>query len=247
MISKWLNDRRQRAARSDVERLTRQLSQMQPPDWRSVDQETIKWPRAGEMWDEEAHILKRLARCGPLAKSAVPAITHALDQALWGHCGKRDPGAGELALCGPTLSDHDEVHLSSAVFSLEALEKIGVDEPAVLELLKDVIEESKPMFQEHMNMLVDAHGGERSGELLRDLALSSVSQDCPYRGPIRAGALRIMGASLKRLIPEGKAELKCADGFVDALSDHALEVRISAVAALSAIRSLLPIESRRIR
>ena len=239
MMLSWLRERRQRAKVAEIGRLTERLVKREPRKWRAIDQEVIKWPEAGRMWADEIRILKRLARHGQLAKTTQMAISQSAEQSLWGHCiehyGKKTPGRSILAHTGLLISGHEKVHLESLLYALQALHAIGADEPAVVPLLKEVIEESKPPSRARLDAM-----GRGVEQALSLCTIREIPEDVPYRTAIRGLALNAIGKAAKLMTAERKVFPDYSASVAEALRDPQFVVRFAAVGAIVAMESSLP-------
>ena len=244
MLLKWLNEYRRKARQAKIDRLTRQLADREPKDWRVIDDEVIHWPKAGAMWADETRILKELAECGPLARNAVAAIAESAEQSLWGHwlkaSGEKKPGRSmihhaDLVGC----SGHTKVHLEALLRALEALHAIGADEPAVVPLLREVIEECRPPSEATLGMMKRA-----AQQALSIGAIRQIPDDVLYRWSLRGIALNALGKAADIMVTQERPFVDCSESVADALHDPKLVVRLAAFGALVALAPSLPKERR---
>jgi hypothetical protein len=242
---KWLKDWRESAARRSIATLTKNLSERQPPDWRSIDNTVIKGTAAGQMWTDEVRILKKLAEYGSLAKASADSVVQAAEQNLWGHCQKdhrtHKPGCSELGRAGLLVSVHTDVHLSTLLQTIVTLTAIGTEASTrAPTLLADILTESKPPAEWRIDAM--RHGAEQA---IRLGAIHQMPDDVPYRSAIRGLALNLVARIGDSLRSEDSSTSELGGNVIVALDDTSFAVRFSAVGALEHMKSVLPREKFR--
>jgi len=226
-----------------LDALIERLSTREPGNWKAIDQSVIKWPKAGEMWEDEIHTLKELTKLGAHAVKAVPAICLAVEQTLWSHSleahGSKLTGASAIGRLALVLDGHDEVHVSALLAGLEALYSIGPASPEPIPLLLEVVGEAEP--RDGRRMGIDRRSLE---PLLLTGQIRSIPDDIPFRSALRGLGLLALAKISCRLKATGLPCPVRPKDLVPALEDPGSAARVGAAIALVVPTSELPPEEQ---